>query len=69
MSGCFLLLPYFVGISELNANIVDPEQTLHSVASDLHCLLMALLWDTRLKWVHFRMTMFFCYMSLYHSLG
>ena len=40
-------------ISELNANSVDPDQMLHSAASDLglHCLPVSLLWDTRCKWV------------------
>ena len=35
----------------LNANSVDPDQTLHDAASDLgvHCLPMSLLWDARLK--------------------
>ena len=49
-----LLLSYFVEISELNANSVDPYQTPSSVASDLglHCLLMSLIWDDRLKWVN-----------------
>ena len=38
-------------ISELNANSVDPEQTLRSVASDLvlHYMPMSLLWDSRLN--------------------
>ena len=37
-----------------NANSVDPDQTSHSVASDLglHCLLMSHLWDARHKWVN-----------------
>ena len=49
----FLLLPRFVGISELNANSIDPDQTPRSAASDLglHCLLVSLLLDARLKWV------------------
>ena len=49
----FLLLSCFVDISELNANIVDPDQTPRSAASDLdlHCLLVSLLWDARLIWV------------------
>ena len=44
----------FVEISELNANSVDPDQTLHSAASDLglHCLPASLLWDARLIWVN-----------------
>ena len=42
-----------VGISQLNANNIDPDQTQRSVASDLgvHCLPMSHLWDARLKWV------------------
>ena len=38
-------------ISELNANSVDPEQTLRSAAYDLglHFMPMPLLWDSRLN--------------------
>ena len=38
-----LLLSCFVEISECNANNVDPDQMLHSAASDLglHCLPMS----------------------------
>ena len=48
-----LVLLCSVEISELNANSVNPDQTPRSVASDLgiHCFLMCLLWDARLKWV------------------
>ena len=37
----------FIGVSELNANNEDLDQTSHSAASDLgpHCLPMSLLWD------------------------
>ena len=37
-----------------NANSLDPDQMLRSVASDLdlHCLSVSLLWDARLKWVN-----------------
>ena len=40
VSGLLSLLPCFVGISERNANSVDPDQTPRSAASDLclHCL-------------------------------
>ena len=40
-------------MSELNANIVEPDQTPCYAVSDLglHCLPMSLLWDARLKWV------------------
>ena len=43
----------FIEISVFNAKKVDPDQTLHSVASDLglHCLPMSPLWDARHKWV------------------
>ena len=36
-----------------NANIVDPDQTPHSAASDLglHCLPMSVLWNAMHKWV------------------
>ena len=68
MCGQFLLLPYFVGISELNANSVDSDQTPRSAAfnavSDLglHCLPMSLLWDARLKCVNLcKMYRFYSY--------
>ena len=50
----FLLLPCFIGVFELNAKSVNPDQMLHSVASDLglHCLPMSLLSDARLIWVN-----------------
>ena len=40
-------------MSELNANSVDPDQMLHTAASDLdlHRLAMSLLWDARHTWV------------------
>ena len=48
-----LLITMFNIISVSNANSEDPDQTPHSVSSDLglHCLPMSLLWDARLKWV------------------
>ena len=54
VSGKFLLLSYFIEISKLDANSVDPDQTPHSAASEqgLHCLPMSLLGDTRHKWVN-----------------
>ena len=53
MSGWFYHYHVFAEIFEFNANRVDPDLTPYSVASDLdlHCLLMSLLWDARLKWV------------------
>ena len=49
--GCSLLLLCFIEIPIFNVNSVDPDQTLHSAASDLglHCLPMSLLWDASLK--------------------
>ena len=51
--GCLVsfLSPYSVGISELNANRLDPDQTPPSAASDqdLRCLSMFLLWNARNK--------------------
>ena len=49
MSGLFCLF-YSNFDGKLLANNVDPDQTPHYVASDLglHCLLMALLWVSRL---------------------
>ena len=57
------LSPCFIYIPVLNANSVDPDQTPHSVASDLgpHCLPMSHFWDARLKWVkskHYSITYF-----------
>ena len=48
------MIMFFLEISELNANSEDPDQTPRYAASDLglHCLLMSLLWDTRLKLVN-----------------
>ena len=50
----FFLSPCFIYIHILNANSVDPDQTLHSALFDLdlHCMPMSHLWDTRLKWVN-----------------
>ena len=44
----------FAEISGRNANIVDSDQTPHSVASDLdlHCLSVSLLWDAGPIWVN-----------------
>ena len=54
----FIITIFLVEISEFIANSVDPDQTLHTVASDLglHCLPMSLLWDAWHKWVK----IFFC---------
>ena len=44
----------FHKISEFNANRVDPDQTLHSAASDpgLHYLCLSHSWDARLNhWI------------------
>ena len=48
------LLSCFIEIPIFNANSIDPNQTPHSMASDLglHCLPMLLLWDVKLKWVN-----------------
>ena len=53
MYGWFLLLLYFITISVVNANSVNPDQTPQKAASDLglHCLHLSLLGDARLKWV------------------
>ena len=53
IAGCpvsFLLLLCFIEIPVLNANNTDPDQMLHSAASDLglHCLSHV----SRLKWVN-----------------
>ena len=41
-------------MAKLFANSGDPDQMPHSVASDLglHCLLITLLWVSRLQWVN-----------------
>ena len=46
-------MSYFVEVSELNANSVDPNQTPQFAASDLglHCLPISLLWHARHIWV------------------
>ena len=53
LSAYLILLPCFNEIPILHANIVDPDQTPHSAASDLglHCLPKSLLWDASHKWV------------------
>ena len=45
---------FFIETPELNANSVDPDQMLQSVASDLglHCLPISLLLDARHRWVN-----------------
>ena len=47
VSGLLFLLLLLVENSAFNANSADPDQTPHSVASDLglHCLPMSPLWD------------------------
>ena len=49
----FLLLLHFIEIPVVNTNSVDPNQMLHSAASDLglHCLPIALLEESKLKWI------------------
>ena len=51
--GIWLVLSYFIEISELNSNNVDTDQTSRSVASNLglYCLPMPLLYDARHKWI------------------
>ena len=51
VSGYFLLFLYFIEIPIIKANIVDPDQTPQSGASDLdlHCLPITLLRVSRLK--------------------
>ena len=53
----FLLLPCFIETSVFNSNSEDPDQTLHSLASDLgvHCLPMSLLRGARHKGVRLNM--------------
>ena len=48
------IITMFIEMPVVNANIVDPDQTLRSAASDLglHYLSMSNLWDARHKWVH-----------------
>ena len=51
VSGKFLLLLCFIEIPVFNANNVDPDQMLHSVASDLglYCLPGTLMGVSELK--------------------
>ena len=48
------IITIFVGIFQLNANRVDPDQTPQNAASDkgILCLPMSLLRDARYKWVN-----------------
>ena len=50
----FSSLPCFIDIPVFNANSVDPDQTLHSAASDLglHCLPITLFRGSRLKLIN-----------------
>ena len=50
-----LLLPRLIEIPVFNTNSVDPDQRLHSVASDLdlHCLPVSFFWNARHKYVKF----------------
>ena len=61
--GVWLLLSInmFYRILVLHANSLDPNQMPHSAASDLilHCLLMSLLWDARLKRVNVYLEFYF----------
>ena len=54
VSGQFLLLPCFIGMTIISANSTGPVQTPRSAASDLglHCLPMSHLWDAMHKWVN-----------------
>ena len=53
MKNLIFLRKCIIGITELNANSVDPDQTLRSAVSDLdlHCLPMLILWDDMHKGV------------------
>ena len=48
-----LLLPCFIEVPVFHANMLDPDQTPRSAASDLglHCLPMSFLRDTKHKWI------------------
>ena len=52
MKGC--LVPSCKEIPVLYANSVDPDQTPHSVVSDLGLLSLQMfdLWDARHKWIN-----------------
>ena len=70
VSGYFLLLHVlcFIEIHAFHANRVDPDQMLHSAASDLgpHCLIITLYWVSGLKWVKatfFSSKQYFCIFS------
>ena len=53
VSGKFLLFPCFTEMPVLNANSIDPDETLLYTVPDLgpHCLPIFHLWDARHKWV------------------
>ena len=63
VSGWFLVSLCFIEIPVFNANIVDPNQTLRSVASDLglYCLPMSLVWDTRHNWIKYMLHIKYMY--------
>ena len=67
VSDWFLLLPCFTEIPVINANSVNPDQMLHSAASNLglRCMPDTLSGDSGLKWVewicpNFRISMLTC---------
>ena len=47
----YIIIMFYGKYPIFNANRVDPDQTLHSAASDLglYCLPMSLLWDAKLN--------------------
>ena len=49
-----LLFPCFTEMPVLNANSIDPDETLLYTVPDLgpHCLPIFHLWDARHKWVN-----------------
>ena len=59
MAGCLVSFFYYhclIDILVCNANRVEPDQMLHSAASDLglHCLPITLSRLSRLKWVNIK---------------
>ena len=63
VSGKFLLLLSFIEIPVVNTNSEDPDQMLHTVASDLglHCLTIIILGVSRLKWVRLEFRRMWCH--------
>ena len=70
VSDYFILLLCFIEIPTFNANSVDPDQMLHSPASDLalHCLPLTIFWVSRLKFIAHDVLFFYIYIIFWQTI-